>query len=306
MPRGVDDFAGPFLLVFNRKYDSVGGGWHANRRQHTFGIGGVLVMKSVIIKRVLCLIIFMGGALAQRTYTTKFPKAETPLSENHNWINQGTCADSALCRGAGGSNINSSTGVAHGTQSGAAPPPYLDSGAIVGGAWGPSQMVRIVVNWDGNGNTNNNYDETEIRLRNTFSNGHGQGYNINCRTGTPNSNSYVQMGRFNPNGTFTSPFAQASGKNAGCTNGDVLTGAVVNNARGQPVISFYRNGVLIIQGTDTGGAAAIQSGSPGFGFYHQCASQPCGGSNGSNTDFGISSFFASDLAPPSGLTAVVH
>lgn len=263
-------------------------------------------MKSVIIRVPFCLLALIGSALAQRAYTTKFPKAETPLSENHNWIDQGTCADSTLCPGAKGSNINSGTGVAHGTQSGAAPPPYLDSGAIVGGTWGPSQTVQIVVKWDGNSNTNNDYDETEIRLRNTFSKGKSQGYNINCRTGTPSSSSYVQMGRFNLDGTFTSPFAQASGKNAGCTNGDVLIGTVVNNARGQPVISFYRNGVLIIQGTDTGGAAAIQSGSPGFGFYHQCVSQPCGSSNGSNTDFGISSFSASDISPPSGLSVVVH
>jgi hypothetical protein len=264
------------------------------------------MMKSVIIKRVLCLLVLTGSALAQRTYSTKFPNAETPLSENHNWINQGTCADSVLCPGAGSSNINSGIGVAHGTQSGAAPPPYLDSAAIVSGTWRPSQWVQIVVKWDGNNNTNNNYDETEIRLRNTFSKGHGQGYNINCRTGTPSSNSYVQMGRFNPDGTFTSPFAQASGKNAGCTNGDVLTGTVVNNTSGQPVITFYKNGVKIIQGTDTDGALALQSGSPGFGFYHQCGSQPCGASNGSNADFGISSFVATDLVPPSGLTVVVH
>src|SRR5216683_2825673 len=107
--------------------------WNRVNRQHSFGIGGVLMMKSVITKRVLCLLIFMGSALAQRTYTTKFPQAETPLSESHNWINQGTCADSALCPGAGSSNINSSSGIAHGTQSGAAGPPYLDSGAIVSG-----------------------------------------------------------------------------------------------------------------------------------------------------------------------------
>lgn len=136
--------------------------------------------------------------------------------------------------------------------------------------------MTITVNWDGNTNTNNDYDETEIRLRGTFTKGHAQYYNINCRTGTPNPNSYVQMGRLNANGSFTAPFAQLTGTAAGCTNGDVLVGTVANNISGQPVITFYKNGKQMIQGTDTGGAAALQSGSPGLGFYHQCGSQPCG------------------------------
>jgi len=172
--------------------------------------------------------------------------------------------------------------------------------------------VTVTVYWDGNTNTNSNYDETEIRLRGTFRAGHAQYYNINCRTGTPNSNSYVQMGRLNLDGTFTAPFAQCTGSaNCGCTNGDVLKGTVANNPNGQPVITFFKNGTQIIQGTDTGGSAALQSGSPGIGFYHQCGSQPCGANNGSNSDFGISKFTATDSgnpapAAPTGLTGIVH
>jgi hypothetical protein len=272
-----------------------------------------LIQKRVNLRSLtLVILLLAASAFAQRSYTTTFPANETPISENHNWVNEGSCGDPLLCPGAGSSNINTNAGVAHGTQSGVSGPPYLDSGALVTGSWGATQSVQIVVYWDKNTNTDNDYDETEIRLRNTFfSNGHGQGYNINCRTGTPNSNSYVQMGRFNADGTFTAPFAQLNGAAAGCTNGDVLIGTVANNASGQPVITFYKNGTKIIQGTDTGGAAALQSGNPGMGFYHQCASQPCGSSNGSNSDFGISKFTATDTgnsapAAPTGLTATVH
>jgi len=263
------------------------------------------------MKYLITILLLLSPAFGQHKYVTNFPANETPISENHNWINQGTCSDPTLCPGAGSSNVNSNSGIAHGTQSGAAAPPYLDSGAIVSGAWGATQTVEVVVNWDGNKNTDNNFDETEIRLRNTFySNGHGQGYNVNCRTGTPSSGSYVHMGRFNADGSFgplSGPKTDCTNSaRCGCTQGDVLVGTIVNNSSNQPVVTFYKNGVQIIQGTDTGGPAAIQSGSPGFGFYHECGSHPCGSRNGSNSDFGISSFVASELAPPSGLSATVH
>ena len=103
------------------------------------------MMKSVIVKSVLCLLVFMGSALAQRTYTTKFPKAETPLSESHNWINGGTCADTSLCVALEWSNVATTPGLAFGTQSGAAAPPYPDSTALLTGSWGDNQSVRVVV-----------------------------------------------------------------------------------------------------------------------------------------------------------------
>src|SRR5262249_31996577 len=76
-----------------------------------------------------------GPALG-RTYATNFTNTEKAISENHNWVNGGACDDTALCPGGNGSNIQTVPGLAFGTQSGAAAPPYIDSGALMTGSWG--------------------------------------------------------------------------------------------------------------------------------------------------------------------------
>ena len=175
--------------------------------------------------------------------------------------------------------------------------------------------MQVVVHWDGASGTNSDYDEVEIRLRSAMAPHRAKGYLINCRVGTPSSSSYMQMGRMNGvMGDFLAPgtwgsSSQCSGAKCGCQNGDVLTGTVSNDGNGHPVITAYLNGKQIIQGIDTATActsltdyrscAITSGGAPGFGFWHQ-------GTYGKNTDFGISSFAASDLAPPSGLSAIVH
>jgi hypothetical protein len=272
------------------------------------------MMQSLVLKRVLCLLIFTSCALAQRSYSTKFPKSETPISENHNWINGGNCGDASLCVALDWNNVNTVAGQGFGTQSGAVPPPYPDSTALVTGSWGDYQSVQVVVHWDGASSTNSDYDEVEIRLRSSMAPHRAKGYLINCRVGTPSSNSYMQMGRMNGvMGDFLAPGtwgsgSACSGTKCGCKDGDVLTGLVVNDANGHPVITAYLNGQQIIQGVDTAtpctsstdyrSCAITSGGAPGFGFWHQ--------NSGKNTDFGISSFVASDFAPPSGLKAVAH
>lgn len=171
------------------------------------------------------------------------------------------------------------------------------------------------MHWDGASGTNSDYDEVELRLRSFMASHREKGYLINCRVGTPSSNSYMQMGRMNgvmgdflPPGTWGAG-SQCSGAKCGCKDGDVLTGTVTNDKNGHPVITAYLNGNQIIQGVDTASActsptdysscAITKGGAPGFGFWHQ-------NTNGKNTDFGISSFTASDIAPPTGLTSVVH
>jgi len=218
-----------------------------------------------------------------RTYATDFSSTENAISENHNWVNGGACGDPLLCPGGNGSNIQTIQGHAFGTQSGAIPPPYTDSGALVTGNWGSDQFVQIVIWWDGSPETNSDYDEVEIRLRGTFGKNWSRTYNINCRVGTPSPNSYIQMGRANgPPDNFTPPFVELHGPSAACQNGDVMTGTVVGN-----VITAYINGRKVIQATDS----VISSGSPGFGFFHQ-------GTRTRNTNFGVSSLIASDLFPP--------
>lgn len=223
-----------------------------------------------------------------RTYTTSFPNTENPISENHNWVNAGRCGDPLLCSGGRDANISTCSGVAHGTQDGHIPPPYDDSGAVVAGSWGANQFVEIVVNWDGAFNSND-YDEVEIRLRMTVSPNGTSCYEINCRVGN-SGKQYIQMERANAGNGFTPPFAELDGPTAACVNGTVMTATIVNNNLGQPVISAYLDGNLAIQGTDTDGVNALQSGSPGLGFFRQ-------GTNVQNSDFGISSFTASDRFP---------
>ena len=217
-----------------------------------------------------------------RIYTTGFTNTENPISDSHNWVNGGTCDDATLCSGANGSSVRTAPGLAFGTQTGAVPPPYTDSAALVTGAWGSDQFVQIVVWWNGASGTNSDYDEVEIRLRGTLAKNWDRTYNINCRVGTPSPNSYIQMGRANgPRDDFTPPLAELRGPSAACQNGDVITGTIVGN-----VITAYINGKKAIQGTDS----VISSGAPGFGFFHQ-------GTHAENSDFGISSFTASDLFP---------
>jgi len=213
-----------------------------------------------------------------RTYATNFPKAENPISENHTWIN-------------GGTGIRTIRGLAFGTQSGALPPPYTDSAALVAGNWGSNQFVQIVVKWDGASGTNADHDEVEVRLRGALGKNWDRTYNVNCRVGTPSADSYIQMGRANgPPDDFTPPLAELHGPSAACQNGDVITGTIVGN-----VITAYINGRMAIQAADSD----ITSGAPGFGFFHQ-------GTKVQNSDFGISSFSASDMFPDFGITGKVE
>lgn len=217
-----------------------------------------------------------------RTYSTNFPDTENVISENHAWVNGGTCGDPLLCPGGNGSNIQTIQGHAFGTQAGKIPPPYTDSGALVTGNWGSDQFVQIVIWWDGVPETNIDFDEVEIRLRGTFGKDWSRTYNINCRVGTPSQDSYIQMGRANgPPDNFTPPFVELHGPSAACQNRDVITGTVVGD-----VITAYINGRKVLQARDS----VISSGAPGFGFFHQ-------GMLTRNTDFGVSSFTASDLFP---------
>jgi hypothetical protein len=221
-----------------------------------------------------------------RTYTTSFASTENPISEGHNWVNGGTCGDLTICASANGSNVSTTPGLAFGTQTGTVPPPYLDSAALMTGTWGNDQFVQIVVWWDGAAGTNSDYDEVEIRLRGTLGKNWDRTYNINCRVGTPSRDSYIQMGRANgPPDDFTPPLAELKGPSAACQNGDVITGTIVGS-----VITAYINGKKVIQGTDS----VITSGAPGFGFFHQ-------GTHSHNSDFGISSFIASDRFPRLGI-----
>jgi hypothetical protein len=74
---------------------------------------------------------------------------------------------------------------------------------------------------------------------------------------------------------------QNGGAQYGIADGDVVKATAVGN-----VITAYINGVQVAQATDT----TFTHGSPGIGFYLQ-------GATGVNTDYGFTSFTASDKVP---------
>jgi hypothetical protein len=178
-----------------------------------------------------------------RRYATSFLKDENPIFEEGNWINGGACNNAARCSGANGSNIIAASGHAFGTQSGAHPPPYDDSVALLTGAWGSDQFAQLTVWWNEAQGTSLDYDEVEIQLRGTLGKHFGRGYEINCRVGKPSANSYIQIHRGNgPPDDFTPPLAELKGTGAACQNGDIITATVVGN-----VITAYINGKRVAQ-----------------------------------------------------------
>ena len=211
-------------------------------------------------------------------YFTNFAVAESPLSDNGNWINGKTT-------GLSWADVRTSPGLAYGAQSGLGR--YDDATAVLTGVWRPDQTTEATVH---SVNQNNSIsEEVELRLRSTISPSWITGYEINFRC-TRDGSQYVQIVRWNgPLGDFT---YVASTTGPGIRDGDVVKATIVGN-----VISAYINGVRILQGSD----GAYASGNPGIGFYLQNAT-------GVNTNFGFTTFSASDgsmttdVIPPSAPT----
>ena len=223
-----------------------------------------------------------NGNVSQNSYTSNFPLTETPISEGGHWINGGIL-------GLDWTNVDTSTHLAYGTQSGHLPPPYDDSIALLTGTWGASQTVQAPVFWNGDSQIDGDFDEVQLLARGTLHNNWWSGYLIDCRVGSSTAGSYIEVGRVNgPLNDFNGIRDDLTCRGVGCncTNGDVLTLTVVNNASNQPVVSVYKNGVLKARGTDTG-TNPFQSGNPGMAFFHQ-------DTHVSNNAFGFSSFTATD------------
>lgn len=252
--------------------------------------------------------------LEATTYSTAFPATENPICEGSpcNWVNGKSTA-------LNWSDVRTTANFAFGTESGAGG--YTDSTALLTGTWGASQTVQGTVRIVNSDTANN--EELEFRLRSGMSATGGIG--TPCASGTPCSwgyettwsvkpgNPYVEMAIWNgPLGSFS--YVNPT-NNYGCTlsgntcvsncghaggrcyaaNGDVLKSTAIDN-----LITLYMNGEAVMQFTDntvfpTAGAPGV-----GFGFF-------LSGGNGSDANFGFSSFTASDgPLPPSGLTAIAH
>jgi len=202
------------------------------------------------------------------TYTTNFPSAENPISENASWIGGKTS-------GLDWSDFRSTPGLAFGKQPGNSSPPYDDSIALLTGTWGPTQTVQATVK-----TVNQNeslFEEVELFLRGTVSAHSITGYEC-LFSARSSSNAYVQIVRWNgPLANFTY-VAQTSGSSMALHNGDTIKCTI----NGSTIIA-YINGVQKLQGTDS----TYSSGNPGIGAYLQNAT-------GVNGDYGFTSFTASD------------
>jgi hypothetical protein len=215
-----------------------------------------------------------------RTYTTKFPLTENPISEGGNWIN-------GKMVGLDWTDVQTSPGLAFGTESGTNG--YDDSTAVLTGTWGPDQWAEATTHVI---NTGAISEEVELRLRTTITAHSITGYEINCSV-YKNGNGYSEIVRWNgPLGSFTI-LSHKDGAAVSCGDGDVLKATIVGN-----VITVYVNGVQTNTATDS----TYSTGAPGAGFYLL-------GANGRNADYGFTSFTASDASgppPPTNLSSNVH
>jgi len=202
-----------------------------------------------------------------RTYTTRFRRAENPISEGGAWIN-------GQAVGLDWANVRTKPGLAFGTEAGTIK--YDGTTALLKGVWGPDQTAEATVHTVNQ--REDIFEEVELRLRSSLSAHKATGYEILFRC-SKTDKAYTQIVRWNgPLGDFT--YLNAAGNaQRGVGNGDVVRATIVGK-----VITAYINGEKVLQATDD----TYTGGSPGMGFYLE-------GATGMNSDYGFTRFTASDL-----------
>jgi hypothetical protein len=202
-----------------------------------------------------------------RSYTTKFPATENPISENGIWVN-------GAVTGVEWYNMRTTPNLAYGTMpgNGTGSAQYADATAVLGGTWGANQDASATIAVTSASSTSGVYEELEIRLRTTITANSITGYEINTSIAT-GQNSYIEIVRWNGAlGSFTI-LGEWDGVGSS-VNGDVMRATAVGS-----LISVYRNGTLIGTATDT----TYPTGSPGIGAFLQ-------GATGVNANYGLSAF----------------
>ena len=197
------------------------------------------------------------------TYSTRFPLTENPISDNGHWINGKT---TALDWG----DVSTTPGLAIGH---AGPARYADATALLTGTWGPDQSAEATVYA---GKTFGS-PEVELRLRSSLSAHVATGYEISNSVSNEAS-AYLIIVRWNGRLADFTYLANLHGQEYGVKTGDVVKATIVGN-----VITAFKNGVLLAQVTDK----SYATGNPGMGF-----------NEGTNGDYGFTSFTASDRSSP--------
>jgi len=226
------------------------------------------------MRRLTFLLFLLSQFAFARTYTTVFPNTQNPLTEAGNWTN-------GLATGVDWANVQSTPGVAFGTNVSGAPP-YNDSIAYVNGSWGPNQTscATVALDTSGGWNRNTGFFEVEVHLRRTITSHTSTGYEFNYSVKNDGSQ-YAQMVLWNGAlNSFTVIVGNASVP--ALVTGDILCAAVTGSS-----FTFTRNGASILSHTDT---SIASGGGPGIGFFNQ------GGVTGDNPHFGFSTFTGSDAS----------
>jgi hypothetical protein len=196
------------------------------------------------------------------TYTTNFDLTESPISEHGAWHRAGNNF----------TNVNTANGIAFGTNG--ANDTYDDSYALLSG-FGPDQQAQAVVFRSPSLVTTAVTHEVELLLRFADDANGARGYEC-----TFNYAGDVLAAKWNGTlGDFTPLDITGGAGNLGdLQDGDVIKCTIVGS-----IISFYINGVLMGQATDS----TFTDGQPGIGFF----TRPKGVND--NPNFGLTSYTVS-------------
>jgi hypothetical protein len=242
------------------------------------GEAGVNILETTSTRKLFIILlaaVLVGGtAEAQNSYSTNFPLTENPISEGGRWIN-------GASTGLDWKNCRTMPGRAFGTQAGATPPPYDDSTCVLSGTWGREQSVEatvVVASPTGS-------QEVELRLLTTITAHRIVGYEVMFSV---TNNPYVEIMRWDGGTTLPAFHSVQFGYGPQLQTGYRIKATVTAAGLFKAYVDSGSGYVLIIQGTDT----TYTTGAPGIGFYNV--------GSGSNANFGLSSFSASD---GTGLTA---
>ncbi len=199
-----------------------------------------------------------GASAATEGFDFDFSRlgSEAPLSMGGLWVNTGL--DWTL--------VNVDNGVAHGTQTGVATPPYKDSYAMFTGDVGNDYRVECHVFIDPGIITR--FLEVEILLRWSQSAHFATGYELTLSK----DGEYDGGGQWPADGSLGTSFTQyrnlhpaQPSSSVGLTNGDIYYGQIIGN-----VVScgLIRGGTdhPMYSWTDTD-PAALETGQPGIGFF---------------------------------------
>jgi hypothetical protein len=202
-----------------------------------------------------------------RSYSTRFPRDEDPVSEGGIWLNGAKdgidWADVVVRNGLAYGGVTRMQAAERRVEQGNLAPEapgaapegdYDDPTALLAGVWGKNQHARGRV--FSRNPTEEYFQEVEIRLRSTLTPHHCSGYEIFWRC-LKTENAYAEIVRWNGKvGDFTS-LRKLSGPQYGVQNGDIVEAIISGD-----VITGIVNGMEVISATDN----AFGSGSPGIGF----------------------------------------